>query len=85
MMKCDMIVNLVNSDSEIRKLAAGAAYLTPEDSPAFSVDGLQNRPGFLCLGTYYLFILSLKSLTLFDLDISVYIYNTISLRSASHI
>jgi hypothetical protein len=68
-----MIVNLVNSDSEIGKLAAGAAYFTSEDSLAFSVDGLQNRPGFLCLGTYYLIILSLKSLTLFDLDISVYI------------
>ncbi len=85
MMKCDMIVNLVNSDSEIGKLAAGAAYLTSEDSLAFSVDGLQDRPGFLCLGTYYLFILALKSLTLFDLDMSVYIYNTFSLRSASHI
>jgi hypothetical protein len=84
-MKCDMIVNLVNSDSEIGKLAVGTAYFTSENSLAFSVDGLQNRPGFLCLGTYYLFILSLKSLTLFDLDILVYIYNTFSLRSASHI
>jgi hypothetical protein len=40
MMKCDMIVNLVNSNSEIGKLAVGAAFLTSEDSLAFSVDGL---------------------------------------------
>jgi hypothetical protein len=40
MMKCDMIVNLVNSDSEIGKLAVVAAFLTSEDSLAFSVDGL---------------------------------------------
>jgi len=45
------------------QLAAGAAVLKSEDSLAFSVDGLQNRPGFLCRGTYYLFILSLKSVT----------------------
>jgi hypothetical protein len=84
-MKCDMIVHLLNSDSEIGKLAAGAAYFKSEDSLAFSVVGLQNRSGFLCLGTYYLFILSLNSLTLFDSDIWVYIYNTFSLRSASHL